>query len=166
VCRVGCSVAAWPTGARGWARGGGDVWRSRRPMAEGSARWGESAVAAWHQPKPPRVCHGRKSTVAAARASDRRHSRASACTRNWGTAGRRGVARCDIVRGSAGASNTVSFTPFQIDLSPKLQTEVLQTLNTKLSSKLPSTKCQRLLGGLINRSSTNCRGTWPKTRRL
>jgi hypothetical protein len=58
-CRGGCSVAAWPTGARGWARDGGDVRRSRRPMAEGGARWGESVVAAWHRPKPPRVRDGR-----------------------------------------------------------------------------------------------------------
>jgi hypothetical protein len=27
-CRGGFSVAAWPMGARGWARGGGDVRRS------------------------------------------------------------------------------------------------------------------------------------------
>jgi hypothetical protein len=36
------------------------------------------------------------------------------------------------VRGSAGASNTISFSPFPIDFSPKIQTEVLQTLNTKV----------------------------------
>jgi hypothetical protein len=36
------------------------------------------------------------------------------------------------VRGSAGVSNTVSFSPFQIYFSPKIQTEVLQTLNTKV----------------------------------
>jgi hypothetical protein len=59
VCRGGCLVAAWPTGARGWARGGGDVRRSRRPMAEGGACWDESAVAAWHRTKPPLVRHGR-----------------------------------------------------------------------------------------------------------
>jgi hypothetical protein len=58
-CRGGCSVAAWPIAAREWARGGGDVRRSRRPMAEGGARGGELAVAAWHRPKPPRVRHGR-----------------------------------------------------------------------------------------------------------
>jgi hypothetical protein len=54
-CQGSCSVAVWPTRAR--ARGSGDVWRSRRPMAEGGARGGESAVAAWHRPKPPRVRH-------------------------------------------------------------------------------------------------------------
>jgi hypothetical protein len=52
--------------------------------------------------------------------------------RNRGTARRRGVARRDVVRGSAGASKTVSFSPFQIKFSPKIQTEVLQTLNTKV----------------------------------
>jgi hypothetical protein len=26
-CRGGCSVASWPTGAKEWARGGGDVRR-------------------------------------------------------------------------------------------------------------------------------------------
>jgi hypothetical protein len=36
------------------------------------------------------------------------------------------------VRGSADVSNTVSFSPFQINFSPKIQTEVLQTLNTKV----------------------------------
>jgi hypothetical protein len=36
------------------------------------------------------------------------------------------------MRRSAGASNTVWLTPFKIDFSPKLQTEVLQTLNTKV----------------------------------
>jgi hypothetical protein len=36
------------------------------------------------------------------------------------------------MRGSAGASKTVSFRPFQIKFSPKIQTEVLQTLNTKV----------------------------------
>jgi hypothetical protein len=40
------------------------------------------------------------------------------------------------VRGSASASNTVSFTPFQINFSPKLQIEVLQTLNTKVVKQL------------------------------
>jgi hypothetical protein len=49
------SVVAYE--AKEWARGGGDVRRDRRPMAEGSARGGESAVAAWHRPKPPRVRH-------------------------------------------------------------------------------------------------------------
>jgi hypothetical protein len=57
-CQGGCSVAAWPTGATVWARGGGEVRRSRRPMAQGGARGGESAVAAWHWPKPPRVHDG------------------------------------------------------------------------------------------------------------
>jgi hypothetical protein len=47
-------------------------------------------------------------------------------------ASRRGVARRDVVRGSAGVSNTVSFSRFQFDFSPKIQTEVLQTLNTKV----------------------------------
>jgi hypothetical protein len=37
-CRGSCSVAAWPTEARGWARGGGDVRWGRQPMAEGGAR--------------------------------------------------------------------------------------------------------------------------------
>jgi hypothetical protein len=36
------------------------------------------------------------------------------------------------VHGSTDVSNTVSFSPFQIDFSPKIQTEVLQTLNTKV----------------------------------
>jgi hypothetical protein len=36
------------------------------------------------------------------------------------------------VHGSAGFSNTVSLSPFQNDFSPKIQTEVLQTLNTKV----------------------------------
>jgi hypothetical protein len=36
------------------------------------------------------------------------------------------------VCGSAGVSNTVSFNPFQNDFSPKIQTEVIQTLNTKV----------------------------------
>jgi hypothetical protein len=45
---------------------------------------------------------------------------------------RRGIARRDVVRGSAGVSPTISFSPFQIDFSPKIQTEVLQTLNTKV----------------------------------
>jgi hypothetical protein len=58
-CQGGCSVASWSTGARGWVRGGGDVRRSQQPMAGGGARWGKSAVAAWHRPKPPRVRHGR-----------------------------------------------------------------------------------------------------------
>jgi hypothetical protein len=49
---------SWPTGAPAWARGGGDVRRGRRPMAEGSARGGECAVAAWNRPKPPRQRHG------------------------------------------------------------------------------------------------------------
>jgi hypothetical protein len=58
-CRGSCSVAAWPIGAREWVRGGGDVRRSRRPMAKGGAHWGESAMAAWHWPTPPRARHGR-----------------------------------------------------------------------------------------------------------
>jgi hypothetical protein len=57
-CRGGCSIASWPTGAKEWALGGSDVRRSRRPMVEGGARGGESAVVAWHQPKPPRMRHG------------------------------------------------------------------------------------------------------------
>jgi hypothetical protein len=57
-CRGGCSVALWPTGAKEWARDGGDVRRGRRSMAEGGACGGECAVAAWHRPKPPRMCHG------------------------------------------------------------------------------------------------------------
>jgi hypothetical protein len=40
------------------------------------------------------------------------------------------------VHGSAGVSNTVSLSPFQNDLSPKIQTEVLQTLNTKVVKKV------------------------------
>jgi hypothetical protein len=56
-CRGGCSIASWPTGAKEWARGGGDVRRGRRLMAEGGARGGESVVAAWHRPKPPRMRH-------------------------------------------------------------------------------------------------------------
>jgi hypothetical protein len=36
------------------------------------------------------------------------------------------------VRGSAGVSNTVSFSPLQIEFSPKIHIEVPQTLNTKV----------------------------------
>jgi hypothetical protein len=43
-----------------------------------------------------------------------------------------GVAQRDVVRGSASVSNTVPFSPLQIEFSPKIQTEVLQTLNTKV----------------------------------
>jgi hypothetical protein len=43
-----------------------------------------------------------------------------------------GVARRGVVRGSASASKTVSLSPFPIEFSPKIQTEVLQTLNTKV----------------------------------
>jgi hypothetical protein len=57
-CRGGCSVASWHTGAKEWARDGGDVRRGRRPMAKGGAHRGESAVAAWQRPKPPRRRHG------------------------------------------------------------------------------------------------------------
>jgi hypothetical protein len=46
------------------------------------------------------------------------HSSAPACARNRGTAGRRGVARRDVVRGSDGVSNTVSLSPLQIEFSP------------------------------------------------
>jgi hypothetical protein len=45
---------------------------------------------------------------------------------------RRGVARRDVVRGSAGVSNTVPFSPLQIEFSPKIHTKVLQTSNTKV----------------------------------
>jgi hypothetical protein len=60
------------------------------------------------------------------------HSDVSACARNWGTASRRGITRRDVVRGSAGVSNTVSFSPLQLEFSPKIRTEVLPTLNTKV----------------------------------
>jgi hypothetical protein len=36
------------------------------------------------------------------------------------------------VCGSAGVSNTVSFNPFQKGFFSKIQTEVVQTLNTKV----------------------------------
>jgi hypothetical protein len=36
------------------------------------------------------------------------------------------------VRGSAGVSNTISFSPLRFKFSPKIQTEVLPTLNTKV----------------------------------
>jgi hypothetical protein len=50
------------------------------------------------------------------------------------------------MRGSAGASNTVSFTPFQIDFPPKLQTEVLQTLNTKVVKQVTLYKMPKAFG--------------------
>jgi hypothetical protein len=50
--------ASWPTRAPTWARGGGDVRRSRRPMRNGSSPAGECAQAACHQPRLPRKRHG------------------------------------------------------------------------------------------------------------
>jgi hypothetical protein len=41
-----------------WARSGGDMRRSRRPMGNGSLPAGECAPAAWHRPRPPHKRHG------------------------------------------------------------------------------------------------------------
>jgi hypothetical protein len=55
--------------------GGGDVRRSRRPMAHGGSPAGECARAAWHRTKPFTRVIILRCTVAAAQASDRGVSR-------------------------------------------------------------------------------------------
>jgi hypothetical protein len=109
-------------------------------MCDGAdGQWQKSACAGASQPWPRGTGLSLHACITGASTQWRRrepqtggHSGASACARNRGTASRHGVARRDVVRGSAGVSNTVSFSLFQIYFSPKIQTEVLQTLNTKV----------------------------------
>jgi hypothetical protein len=56
--RGGFASPSCPTGTPAWARGGGDVRQSRRPMGSGSSPASKCAQAAWHRPKLPRKHHG------------------------------------------------------------------------------------------------------------
>jgi hypothetical protein len=70
--------------------------------------------------------------VAAARASDRGFPGASVCASGPGTAGPTWRRAGDIVRGSAGCTDSFHLTFFQLDFLKKIQVGVLQTLNTKV----------------------------------
>jgi hypothetical protein len=69
--RGGFARPLWPTGAPAWRGGGGDVWRSRRPMVDGGSPASKCAQAAWHHPRPLARVISRRCTVATAPASNR-----------------------------------------------------------------------------------------------
>jgi hypothetical protein len=71
-------------------------------------------------------------TVAAAQASDRWLLRRLDVHARLGTASRRGGCAARRCAWEHRCSNTISLSPIQIEFSPKFQTEVLQTLNTKV----------------------------------
>jgi hypothetical protein len=55
--RGGSTSPSWPTGTPAWARSGGDLRRSTRPMRNGGSPTGECTPATWHRPRPPRKRH-------------------------------------------------------------------------------------------------------------
>jgi hypothetical protein len=98
---------SWPTGAPAWARGGGDVRRSRRPMENGGSPADECAEAAWHRPKLPARVIGPRCTVASAPASDRWVLRCLGVrTRPGYSTTNVAGAWCDVARGFAQFKNS------------------------------------------------------------
>jgi hypothetical protein len=101
-------------------------------MAHGGSPAGEYAQAAWHRPNPLTRVISLWCTVAAARASDR------GVSRRLGVRVRAGYGGADVAaRGQRRARECrlhrfISFDLLSIGFSPKIQTGVLQTLNTKV----------------------------------
>jgi hypothetical protein len=114
-----------------WARSSGDVRRGRRPMGRSGSSAGECAPAVWHRPRPPHKRHGDLVHSVTGTGLGPLGLSAPRRARGPGTARPTWRRTGDVVRGMP-AFQTVSFSPFQTAFSPKIQTEVTRTLNTKV----------------------------------
>jgi hypothetical protein len=140
------------------------VWRrwatcsGRQPMAQGGSPASECGEAAWHRPRPLVRVISLRCTVATTLASDRgvfRHLGVRVRSR-YGS-GRCGVQGCDVAREHALWHQTISSSHLPLNFSPKFQTQVHKSLNTKVAQQLTLYKIAKGSRGVfITGFSTNC----------
>jgi hypothetical protein len=115
-----------------WVRSSGNVQRGRRPMGRGGAPAVECASAACHRPSPPRKHHSHLvHSVTSAGLEPLGLPAPQRARAGWVRHGRHGGARATSCAGMP-AFQTFAFSLLQTKFSPKFQTEVTRTLNTKV----------------------------------
>jgi hypothetical protein len=145
----------------------GGSWRRaahRRPMEDGGSPAGVCAQAVCHRPRPPRSRHGPYMHSGGGTGLGPlitpvpRRARA-AWVRRVDVAGVR--RRHALERRAA---KTVSLSPFQNEFSPIFQTEVPQTLNTKVIKQVALYNNAKGSRVLLTSLNTNCRESQENTR--
>jgi hypothetical protein len=115
-----------------WALSSGNVRRGRRTMGRGGSSAGECASAAWHWPRPPCKLHGHLVQSVTGAGLGPLGLLAPRCARVGRVQrGRRGGTRATSCAGWP-AFQTIALSLLQTEFSPKIQTEVTRTLNTKV----------------------------------